>query len=275
MTRPLIGITGRRWAASRLAEWLPASFHTAEFDLHFTDYPAAIARAGGIPVELTRDAPVADCLARLDGVVISGGADVDPAHYGATPDPNLGTVEPERDDWELAVIAEAMRIDLPLLGICRGAQLIHVHLGGTLVQHLELSDGDGHPNFDEPRNTACHNVHFTPGTLAHRLYGDEASVNSLHHQVLEAPIPAHVVSARAGDGVIEAIEIPGRPVFAVQWHPESLSERLDPSLSWLIETATAYHERQASVAAAGATGSPTSAPAADATSNPRHTTRAQ
>lgn len=245
MTKPLIGITGRRWPASRLAEFLPRSFFTAEFDLHFVDYPKAIAKAGGIPVQLTRDAPVAECLARLDGVVISGGADIDPSTYGAEPDANLGDLEPDRDEWELAVVAEAMRIDLPLLGICRGAQLIHVHLGGTLIQHLELDEGDGHPRFDEPRNTRCHTVHFVPGTLAHTLYGNEIAVNSLHHQALAAPIDAHMVSGRAPDGVIEAIEIPNKQVFAVQWHPEGLFDQVDPSLSWLVQTSAAYNDTRA------------------------------
>ena len=242
MTRPLIGITGRRWPASRLSGYLPLSFHDAEFDLHFTDYTSAVARAGGIPVGLTRDAPVAECLARLDGVVISGGADVDPSRYGAQPDPNLGQTEPDRDAWELAVIAEAMRSDIPLLGICRGAQLIQVHLGGRLIQHVGPDEGDGHPNFDNPRHETCHNVLFTPGTLAHRLYGYGKAVNSLHHQVLDDPAPGLVVSGRADDGNVEAVEFPDRPVFAVQWHPESLVDHVDPSLTWLVETATAFHQ---------------------------------
>jgi putative glutamine amidotransferase len=240
MTKPLIGITGRRWSAERVADFLPAALHDAEFDLHFTEYPAAITRAGGIPVGLTRDAPVGECLARLDGVVISGGADVDPARYGAKPDVNLGHPEPERDAWELAVIAECMRADIPLLGICRGAQLIQVAMGGGLVQHVDLSDGVGHPRFDEPRNVACHRVGFTAGTLAHRLYGETAEVNSLHHQTLAAVASGLVASGHAPDGVIEAIELPGKPVFAVQWHPEMLLDHVDPSLTWLIETSTQF-----------------------------------
>jgi putative glutamine amidotransferase len=238
--KPLIGVTGRRWPASRLAEHLPAALADAEFDLHFTEYPGAIARAGGLPVELTRDAPVAELLERLDGVVIAGGADVDPSFYNAKPEAGLGHTEPERDAWELAVIAEAMRSGLPLLGICRGAQLINVHLGGTLTQHVELDDGDGHPRFDEPRNVACHAVHFSAGSLAHELYGAELGVNSLHHQVLR-DVPASLrVSGHAPDGVVEAIEMPGRDVFAVQWHPEMFVTTVDPSFRWLVERATTY-----------------------------------
>ncbi len=235
--RPLIGITGRRWPTSRLADHLVPAMHDAEFDLHFTEYPAAVARAGGLPVELARDAPVAELLERLDGVVVSGGADVDPSLYGATPDENLGYLEPERDLWELEVIAHAIRLNVPLLGICRGAQLINVHLGGTLVQHVGRDEGVGHPRFSEPRDVPCHLVRFVEGTLAYELYGHEAIVNSLHHQTISDPPAGVVVSGVAPDGVIEAIELRGRPVLGVQWHPEMLTV-LDPSLVWLIEQAT-------------------------------------
>lgn len=237
--RPLIGITGRRWPASRVADFLPSALHDAEFDLHFSEYPAAVARAGGLPVELTRDAPVQEMLERLDGVVISGGADVDPSRYGAAPDDNLGHPEPDRDEWELAVIAEALRTDVPLLGICRGAQLLQVHLGGALVQHVDLADGVGHPRFDEPRDSACHVVQFDHGTLAHSLYGDSIEVNSLHHQTMEHPAQGLVPSGHAPDGVIEALELPRQPVFGVQWHPEML-QHLDPSLVWLVERAVEH-----------------------------------
>jgi putative glutamine amidotransferase len=234
--RPLIGITGRRWPASRVATFLPAALHDAEIDVHFTEYPAAIARAGGLPVELTRDAPVAEMLARLDGVVISGGADVDPANYGHAPHARLGQPEPERDDWELAVIAEALRTGVPLLGICRGAQLLQVHLGGALVQHVDLDDGVGHPRFDEQRSVPCHLVEFAAGTLAHSLYGDAIQVNSLHHQTIESVATGLVASGTALDGVIEAVELPGHIALGVQWHPEMLAD-LDPSLVWLVDAA--------------------------------------
>ena len=241
--RPLIGITGRRWPAIRVAAFLPSALHDAEFDLHFTEYPAAVARAGGLPVELTRDAPVDEMVARLDGVIISGGADVDPGHYGHEPHPDLGHPEPDRDAWELAVIAAALRAGTPLLGICRGAQLLQVHFGGALVQHVDLADGVGHPRFDEPRNEACHAVHFVNGTLAHSLYGARADVNSLHHQAIDQPATGLVASGVAPDGVVEAIELPGHAVLGVQWHPEMLTESVDPSLTWLVATATDFAQR--------------------------------
>jgi putative glutamine amidotransferase len=239
--RPLIGITGRRWPASHLAPYLVGALHDAEFDLHFTEYPAAVAAAGGIPVELTRDAPVAELLQRLDGVVISGGADVDPSAYGAEPSPGLGHVEPERDAWELAIIAEAVRTGVPVLGICRGAQLLHIHFGGTLTQHVDLDEGVGHPRFDEDRSQRCHAVRFQPGTLAAELYGTATDVNSLHHQVINAD-GSTTASGHADDGVIEAIEVPGATVFGVQWHPEMLHGS-DPGIDWLINHASRRAEQ--------------------------------
>ena len=235
--RPLIGVTGRRWPAVRIAEHLPAALHDAEIDVHFTEYPAAIARAGGLPVELTRDAPVAEMVERLDGIVVSGGADIDPRFYGHAPHAQLGHPEPDRDEWELAVIAEALRTATPLLGVCRGAQLLQVHFGGALHQHLDLDEGVGHPRFEAPRDEPCHTVRLVPGTLAHSIYGDVVEVNSLHHQTIDRIAPGLVASGLAPDGVIEAVEHPDHPVLGVQWHPEMLGGPLDPSLRWLIDSA--------------------------------------
>jgi putative glutamine amidotransferase len=238
MKLPLIGVTGRRWSASRLSAYVPSSFFDAEFDLHFTEYTSAITRAGGIPVQLTRDAPIKECLERLDGVIVSGGADIDPSFYGDLPSEHLGVTEPERDRWELAIIEEALRADIPVLGICRGAQLLHVQLGGKLNQHVGIDDGDRHPQFDQPRNSRTHSVRFVEGTLAQSLYGDQASVNSLHHQTLQEPVSGLVVSGRSPDGTIEAVEVPNKQAFAVQWHPESLVDHIDPSLAWLVRSAS-------------------------------------
>ena len=114
MGKPLIGITGRRWPATALGHHVPFAMHELHFDLHFTDYPRSVALAGGLPVELARDADVEELVQRLDGLVLSGGADVDPDLYGAEPDVNLGVVERERDEWELALFDAARRVDLPI-----------------------------------------------------------------------------------------------------------------------------------------------------------------
>src|SRR5271169_2927867 len=103
MGAPLIGLSGRRWPATTLGEFVPPAMKGVEFDLHFADYPQAVAACGGLPVELTRDADVEAVVERLDGLVLTGGADVDPAAYGEAPDEQLGHLEPDRDEWEFAL----------------------------------------------------------------------------------------------------------------------------------------------------------------------------
>ena len=239
MTRPLVGISGRRWPARRLAEHLAAAMHDAEVDLHFTEYGIAVAAAGGLPVQLTRDADVADLVARLDGLVLTGGADVDPACYDDTPAPELGPLEPERDRWELDLLRVALERGVPVLAVCRGAQLANVLLGGTLHQHVGSDDGDGHPRFDDPRTLRCHTVALTAGTLGERVYGPAVAVNSLHHQTLDRIGDGLVVSGRSPDGTAEVVEMPGAAFLGVQWHPEALADPHEPAFSWLIETAAA------------------------------------
>ncbi len=231
--RPLIGVTGRRWPASIVAGRLPVSFHDAEFDFHFTEYGEKVAGAGGLPVELTRDAPVEELVDRLDGLVLTGGADIDPAAYGHEPSPQLGPTEPDRDAWELEVLDAALRLGRPVLAICRGMQLLNVHRGGTLVQHVGLDDGDGHPRFDEPRDEPGHRVLLERGSAAHAVYGERIEVNSLHHQLVDRIGDGLVVTGRAVDGAVEVLELPGAPLLAVQWHPEAL-RGVDPSFDWLV-----------------------------------------
>ena len=170
MTKPLIGMSGRRWPASALANNVPKAMYDLKFDLHFSDYPASVAAAGGLPVELTRDADVEGVLARLDGLILSGGADVEPDRYGHHADENLGAIEPDRDEWELALFREARRLEMPVLAICRGAQLANVYYGGTLNQHVELDDGAGHPQWDTDGHERTHEVNVVPGSLLSSLY---------------------------------------------------------------------------------------------------------
>ncbi len=215
---------------------MPVAMHAMEFDLHFADYPQAVAACGGLPVELARDADVEGVVDRLDGLVLTGGADVDPAVYGHDPDANLGALEPDRDTWELALLAAAEARDLPVLCVCRGAQLLNVARGGTLRQHVALDEGDGHPRFDSDGRAHAHDVLLVDGSLAATLYGTHVAVNSLHHQVIDSLGDGIVVTGRSPDGSPEAVELEGRDVFGVQWHPELLG-RPDPSFTWLVETA--------------------------------------
>jgi putative glutamine amidotransferase len=236
MTRPLIGVTGRRWPAKALGEFVPKAMLGVKFDLHFSDYPRSIALAGGLPVELTRDADVQEMIAHLDGLVLSGGADVEPARYGAEPHENLGQTEPDRDEWELALYAAARRKGIPVLAICRGFQLVNIAHGGSLNQHVELDEGAGHPQWDVDGRSATHDIACVPETIVSSLVGEHAAVNSLHHQTVERLGEGLIASAFAPDGVIEGLETTDGEVLAVQWHPELL-EAPDPAFCWLVERA--------------------------------------
>jgi putative glutamine amidotransferase len=236
MSRPLIGITGRRWPASALGTNVPKAMSGIEFDLHFTDYPSSISLAGGLPVELTRDADATEMVEHLDGLVLTGGADVEPKHYGQDPEPDLGAIEPDRDAWEMALLAAARDKGIPILAICRGMQLLNVVYGGTLRQHLELDEGAGHPQWDVDGHEMTHGVNVVEGTLTAELFPGEIGVNSLHHQVIDEVGEGLVVSAKASDGVVEGLETPDGSIVAVQWHPELL-KKPDPTFQWLVRSA--------------------------------------
>ena len=237
MRKPLIGVTGRRWPATALGTNVPPAMRGLRFDLHFSDYPRSIAVAGGIPVELTRDADVEGVIERLDGLVLSGGADLDPALYGQEPEKNLQVPEVDRDEWEMELFRAARKREMPILAICRGLQLVNVAFGGTLVQHVELEDGSGHPQWNVDGHTATHEVHVTPDTMTASLLPSVWSVNSLHHQTVETVGDGLTVSATAPDGVVEALETPDGDLLAVQWHPELLAAP-DPTFVWLVRQAS-------------------------------------
>lgn len=220
----------------------------AEVDVHFTEYSKAVTAAGGLVVGLSRDAPVVEMVERLDGLVLSGGADIDPELYGAEVEPGCGAIERERDLWELAMLAAALERGLPVLGVCRGLQILNVARGGTLVQDVPAGTADGHPRFDHPRDEVAHPVKLVEGTLAASVYGAEAEVNSLHHQAVGNIGAGLVVSGRSPDSTVEALELPGRPVLAVQWHPEAMRrDGADPGFQWLVQEAGSRREAAATV----------------------------
>ena len=140
---PLIGLSGRRWPAEQIPAFDYTALHGEEVDVHLSEYPKVIEQAGGLPVQLTRNTDPVQIVQRLDGLVMTGGADPDPALYGEDPHPELGAVERGRDDWELALIRAALDARIPMLCVCRGAQLLNVALGGTLVQHLDSPEHAG------------------------------------------------------------------------------------------------------------------------------------
>jgi putative glutamine amidotransferase len=192
-------------------------------DLLHSEYADMVVAVGAAPVLLppaTGDPALADAVvARLDGLVVSGGADVDPARYGAEPHSRTAGWRPDRDSWELALLAAAERRDLPVLGVCRGMQLMAVQAGGTLDQHTP--DLVGHETHS-PGGAVFGEVTVSTseGSRARDLLGTGLSVHCHHHQSVREH-PGFRPTAHAEDGTVEAIERPGdRFCMAVQWHPE-------------------------------------------------------
>jgi putative glutamine amidotransferase len=193
------------------------------------DYLEAVKRPGGEPVELDyqRDRP-AEVVRRVDGLLLTGGGDVDPGLYGETPHETFQPSEPGRDEYEVALVCAATDAGLPIFAICRGMQVLNVALGGTLIQDIPSMVNGAQPHaVPEPRFAIAHEVWVAKGSqlaalMAEKLEGDTCQVNSRHHQAVKTVAPGWEVTGTAPDGVIEAIEQAGG-VFrmAVQWHPEN------------------------------------------------------
>lgn len=220
--KPLIGVTASLLREPPQRNWVYNS----------ADYFHAIQDAGGIPVLLpliSSDREAAEVLDRVDGLLLSGGGDMDPHYFGEEPHPQLGEITPERDIAELALTREALRRKLPIFGICRGHQVLAVAAGGTLHQDISARvPGAIKHQQQAPRWYPSHSVTVKPGTMLNALLGNSFRVNSFHHQAVRSVPADWVVSATAPDGVIEALEHPGyRFVLSVQWHPESFVGRGD------------------------------------------------
>ncbi len=194
-----------------------------------TAYVRALESAGlvplAVPTMLAADRAGA-ALVAVRGLVLTGGEDVAPDRYGSAPHPRLGDVDPVRDAAELALIAAARALGLPILAICRGIQILNVALGGTLYQDLDTERPGPVPHSDE---TSRHAVRVEAGSLLERTLGTRsATVNSRHHQAIRDLAPGLKATAWADDGVIEGAEPADATepwIVAVQWHPEDLTER--------------------------------------------------
>ena len=189
-------------------------------------YAASLRRAGARIrwIELTDpDQAVAQML-RCDGMLITGGADIDPSYYGHPRQDKCGKPNPLRDSAELAMVKAWLPTSKPIFGICRGAQVLNVALGGTMLQDISHIQQVNHSDFKN-RGRCVHQVTIPEDTLLHTIaQATRIGVNSMHHQAVDIPGDNLVVSARSGDGFIEALELPGHPFcLGLQWHPEHLS----------------------------------------------------
>lgn len=227
--RPLIGLTGRRKTLGQITGF-PESLHSIEADLYISLYAQAVTNAGGIPLHLPLNVDPVEFVGRLDGILLSGGADVDPGRYNH--ENTSSDVELIRDEIEFTLLEAAVKASVPTLGICRGHQVLNVFAGGTLDQ-----DEPPHARYDVAPGAEVHDLRFAPGSTLGRLYKGEAKVNSLHHQTIAKVGEGLTVTAWAEDGTIEALEMDGHDILSVQWHPEML-ERSEPVFDWLIEKAS-------------------------------------
>jgi len=227
MTSPIIGITvSKILKKHRFYNQSPSA------------YSEAIIRAGGLPILIPVEFPVSNITSlfnQMDGLLLSGGGDVSVAFYNGESNPTIEGVCEERDQLEIELLKNAIKAKKPVLGICRGTQLINVALGGTLYTHVpEQFKTEIIHNTPEEKGRDClvHEVELDPNSKIGKITGqNRISVNSFHHQAIRTIAPKLRVTARATDGLIEAVELAGDPfgVIGVQWHPECLLE-LQPHL---------------------------------------------
>jgi putative glutamine amidotransferase len=208
---------------------------------YYVPYRRAVEVAGAEPVDLPPGTPE---LPEVDGLLLPGGWDVDPSFYGEKPDEKLGPVDPELDETELRLFGQARERGLPVLGICRGQQVINVAMGGSLLQHLEDHDVRAHG-----RSHLAHTIEVDPASELGQAAGEhKVRVNSLHHQAIGKLAPGLQQTARGEDGTVEGVESDDGLVVAVQCHPEELTTDL-PWARKLFERfvararATANHRR--------------------------------
>lgn len=226
-SRPVIGIT-TKW------EYASSSGDPTRVDgnhLLPETYVRSVRAAGGLPILLPSTFDVdarADSVRLCDGLLLAGGGDVNPAFFGDEPARNLGSVDPLRDAFEIGVCQDALERDVPILGICRGVQILNVAAGGALIQDIPSSVPNALQHAQKaPIWHASHAIRVEPDTILFRLFDtDQAYVNSFHHQAVGVIAPDFRASAQTSDGVVEAIESTRhRFALGVQFHPEGSGDR--------------------------------------------------
>lgn len=217
------------------------------------DYVDAVRRAGGIPLLIPNGEPnLATVLDTIDGLILSGGGDIDPAHYGSPGHDAVDLVDAERDATEIALARIVAASDMPAFGVCRGAQVLNVALGGTLVEHLPDEVGDAVVHRQTPPGPIFHPIVVEQDSKVGAILGGaQVEAASWHHQAIRSVAPGLNVVAVAPDGTIEAVEMPSHPwLVAVQWHPEISASR-DTAQQRLFDAfiQAARQRRQAQLAA--------------------------
>jgi putative glutamine amidotransferase len=227
MSRPLI-------AVSAAIEELATAFGPQDCTKLTAAYTEAVYRAGGQPAILpVTSPPPVDLMERMDGLVLTGGGDIDPSVYREQPRPEVYGVRPDRDRFEAALYRQAIGLRIPILAICRGMQLVNVLRGGTLRQQI---DDDPRHWQEKPAHLPNHPIILTPGTSLHLDLGPsiEAEVNSYHHQCIRE-IGTDLRVTAIAIGVIEGVEAPDADLVAVQWHPEQMAAT-DPRQQQLFDS---------------------------------------
>jgi putative glutamine amidotransferase len=221
MSMPVIGVTASRDDRGTLSVG--------------KEYLESVLKAGGLPliVPYVEDAESIRRIAeRIDGLLLTGGGDIDPAWFGEEPIPGLGWIDPKRDHLEICLVRRMLEENKPILAICRGCQILNVAAGGDMFQDLYgQREGLLQHRQKAPRFHLSHSVEVAEGSLLHRIAGSSAiKVNSFHHQAVRKVAPGFIACATAKDGVIEGVESVRHPfVLGVQWHPEHLSATDDVS----------------------------------------------
>jgi putative glutamine amidotransferase len=206
-------------------------------------YQRSVEDAGGEIMTLYPESFSIEVLDRLDGLLLTGGGDIDASEFDEDNHPQVYNVDPKRDAMELALTRKAVEKNLPVLGVCRGLQVMNVALGGNLIQHLE-----GHDNSDSQRHNIAHSINILEGTKLRSILGKaSAGVNSFHHQAAKTLGNRLVVSAWSPDNVIEGIEIPDAAYFiGVQWHPEEFvdfGKDFQALFDSLVEASSAFQKK--------------------------------